>query len=71
MKHNKKKTNVTGFKIIPTTVMMLLVLILPYQPATNNIRYETKQSLRLNASMGTIIDGYINFLMSIIIVLFL
>ena len=44
MKRNKKKVLVTRFKPLANIVIMLLVMILPYQLAKNNIICKTKNA---------------------------
>ena len=59
MKRNKNKILVRRLEPLSMIVMILLVLILTYQLATNNTIFKTKNALRFNASLGTTTNGYL------------
>ena len=52
MKHNKNKIIVTRFKHLTIMVMMFLVLILPYQLITNNIKCKTTKCITIECKLG-------------------
>ena len=58
IKCNKKKIIVTRFEPLSTMVMMLLVMILPYQLVTNNIICRTKINHVLMQDLGKTTNGY-------------